>query len=450
MLKGRFEEVDINLIDLGDRARKTYEGLEEFAKEIQEHGLYHNLVLYQKPEPNGELPYLILAGGRRYKTLKDILKWEKVPCKIYDQILTELQIKAIELAENFHRKNLSPVEEVSLVKEIHELQVKIYGKKTSTSPNAPGHSLRNTATMLGVSHASLSQDIKVAKAIEQFPELQWDRFKNKNEMAKTLAKLENSVCRMIKAEEVDKEIGTGDNLKRRLIDSYIIGDFFDLVERLPDGSMNLVEMDPPYGIELESQKKNYGYDGYNEVKAIEYLHFLDDVFNLLFKKMSTNSWLICWFGIEWYDKVIYSLKSAKFNPCPILAIWFKGAIPEGQTIERAVTGQTNTPLTRLGSSYETFIYASKGNPVLAKPGTFNVFSHKPVSPAKKTHPTERPLDLMKSVLTTFGQEGDRLLIPFAGSGVSLIAAGQLKMIPIGFDLTQTYKDAFTIRVSSCF
>ena len=60
------------------------------------------------------------------------------------------------------------------------------------------------------------------------------------------------------------------------------------------------------------------------------------------------------------------------------------------------------------------------------------------------------MDLMVDVLNTFGKEGDRLLVPFAGSGVSLIAGIRSKMHPLGFDLTQSYKDSFVLRVDQEF
>jgi DNA modification methylase len=57
---------------------------------------------------------------------------------------------------------------------------------------------------------------------------------------------------------------------------------------------------------------------------------------------------------------------------------------------------------------------------------------------------------MSDLLTTFGVEGSRVLVPFAGSGNSLLAASMNKMIPLGFDLTQAYKDSYVLAVDTIF
>jgi site-specific DNA-methyltransferase (adenine-specific) len=93
-----------------------------------------------------------------------------------------------------------------------------------------------------------------------------------------------------------------------------------------------------------------------------------------------------------------------------------------------------------------FFYAWKGRPALNKPGRSNVFNFSPVSPQQKTHPTERPVDLMTEIYDTFAFTGSRVLIPFLGSGSGLIAADNLSMSPIGFELSKSYRDSFLVKV----
>jgi site-specific DNA-methyltransferase (adenine-specific) len=114
------------------------------------------------------------------------------------------------------------------------------------------------------------------------------------------------------------------------------------------------------------------------------------------------------------------------------------------------SGQTMNPGIRLASAYEPFFWARKGEPALARQGAINVWPFSPVSSTKKTHPTERPLELMSSIISTFAFPKSRVLVPFAGSGVSLLAAAQLGMLPLGFDLTQQYKESFTVKVMEMF
>jgi site-specific DNA-methyltransferase (adenine-specific) len=287
--------------------------------------------------------------------------------------------------------------------------------------------------------------------MERFPELQWDRCKNKEAAYKLVTNIEGSIDRMEVAKQVEKKIGGVDKQKKTLFDAYQVKDFFVGIHDCPDNFFNLVEIDPPYAINLEKVKKGYSYEGYNEILHEEYPVFIQSVLHSCFKKMAQDSWLLLWFGPDpWFANMAEWLRDAGFNTTGLVGIWTKGASNDGSDIITSSSGQTHMPNSRLANAYEMFYYAWKGNPVLAKPGSSNVFGYKPIPPGQKTHPTERPMELMSDLLATFGVEGSRVLVPFAGSGNTLISAIQNKMFPIGFDLTQAYKDSYVIKVDAIF
>jgi len=159
--------------DLDARARKSYGVLADLARNIAEHGLMHPIVLYSS---NGEPPYQLIAGARRFVACSQVLKWEEISCRIYDTPLTQQQLKAIELYENVMRQNLTPLEEAELRTQLHETMAKMAGVKTTSSP---GHSITDTAELLGVERKAISRDIKLAKAARAHPELKLDEEKTK-------------------------------------------------------------------------------------------------------------------------------------------------------------------------------------------------------------------------------------------------------------------------------
>ena len=55
--------------------------------------------------------------------------------------------------------------------------------------------------------------------------------------------------------------------------------------------------------------------------------------------------------------------------------------------------------------------------------------------------------MITEVLHTFGIEGSRVLVPFLGSGNTLLAASNLQMSGFGFELTKEYKDSFIMKVN---
>jgi ParB/RepB/Spo0J family partition protein len=433
----RLSIIPISEIESIDRSRLDLGDLDELVNSFKKYGIIQSLAVATNRNVDGGAPYRLLAGGRRYAaaTLAGI---KEVPVKIYLEELSEMHMKSIELEENLRRKDLTFIEKCKLTREINDLQIALYGRKISTSPDAPGHSMRDTADMLNVSPMTVVNDIKLATAMEQFPDIDWEGCKNQSEALKVLAKFEERVVRAdlsSRASELMKSSKT-----KKMIDSYILGDFFEKIKGVPSNSIDLVEIDPPYGIDLPNLKKehnsNYG-DSYNEVDSSAYIPFIGKVLEESYRVMKDDSWLIFWFGPEpWFD-IIYSLiKQSKFETRRLCGIWTKN------------NGQTKHPDIYLAQAYEMFYYARKGNAVinLDKRGRSNVFSFDPVSPTNKIHPTERPVPLMEEILRTFTWEGSRIIVPFAGSGNTLRAAFNLNMFPLGYDLSKEYKDSFTVRI----
>jgi DNA modification methylase len=354
-----------------------------------------------------------------------------------------LEMRSIELMENVARKDLSWVEATNLNKEIHLLQQKIYGKKISTSPDATGVGLRDTAQMLGMGLGTLSDDIKLANALEAFPSIR--EAKTKSDALKMLKKLQEEIVVSELAKRLlDKRATTPiEKMRNDIVNCFIIKDFFEGVSKVPTGSIDIVEIDPPYGINLHDIKRQDDTKSvtknYNEVPAEIYANFIDKMFKECYRVMSENSWLICWFAQDpWFSTIYTTAIKNGFRGSAIPAIWMK----------ENSSGQSIKPSLALANCYEAFFYFRKGTPSISRQGRSNVFSFKPVAPSKKIHPTERPVELIQEVLQTFSWEGCRVMVPFLGSGNTLLAALNLNMSAFGFDLTEEYKNAFVLRVNS--
>lgn len=427
--------VSLDQIWIDKRSRVDLGNIDELVQSFKDCGIIQPIAVNLCKGPNNE-PYKLLAGGRR---LTAITKAEikKVPVRIYTKKLTEYDMKKIELEENLKRKSLTFVEDCNAVDELHELQVKTFGEKISTSPNAEGWSIRDTAKLINRDHKGVLEDLNLAKNINNFPQLDWDRCKNKNEAKKMFDKFEE---RVIRADLSEKASELLKDSSKKLIDSYIVGDFLKYVKNLPNKSINLIEIDPPYAIDLTGTKKNSDSSyksSYNEISTDQYLKFMEDVLRECYRIMIDDSWLILWFGPDpWFEPLYQLLTSIGFKTRRQCGIWIKP------------NGQTHHPDIYLASCFEMFFYARKENAKinLDRNGRNNVFIFDPVTPKKKIHITERPIELMKELLSIFAWEGSRVIVPFAGSGVTLKAAHELKMFPIGYDLSQEYKNSFVANV----
>ena len=451
----KLDIVPMEQIYFGDRYRKDMGKLDELVDSILAKGIINPITVQARTDLPGQCCYLLVAGGRRF-TAAGMAGIKTVPVRIYERKLNEMELRAIELEENMQRKDLGPQEEVDLIDEINELQKKLHGTKTSTSPDAPGWSMRDTAKLLGKSVGSISMDIKLAKLTKELPDLEWNKCSSKSEMMKLANRVEETLLRREMAGRADRLMNlpetngktthtqdAKDHRRKQIINSYVVGDFFEKSAKLEPESFNLVEIDPPYGIDLAAIKRrghgvsvwDYSEQGYNEIDAEHYQVFLAALFERSYKLMAKHSWLLCWFAPEPWQEVVYQeLCNAGFSTTRQAGLWTKDQ------------GQTMNPNIRLGSAYEPFYWAWKGKPTLGKPGTLNVFHQTPIAGQKKVHPTERPFDLMKRIIETFTFPNSKVLVPFAGSGVSLLAAHSLKMHLIGFDLSQQYKDSYILKV----
>jgi DNA modification methylase len=284
--------------------------------------------------------------------------------------------------------------------------------------------------MLGKTTASISQDVKIANAIEKFPELKLDLVTSKITALRMLHRLRAGL---------ENKVLTRNLPASELLSSYVLGDFF--LQALPAESYTIIECDPPYGIDLVSQRDTK-YAGalsseYVEQSASDYPDFIKRLAVRLYELAAPRCWLIFWFGPEWTSLVYDCLSRAGWYVCSVPPIWKKGN----------TLGQSLSPDSNLSNAYECFYYARKGNPKLAKFGRSNIFDFTPVSGRHRIHPTERPPALIKEILETFCMSPSdmNLLCPFAGSGNTLAVAHSLGMRSIGFDLSKEFYESFVGR-----
>jgi ParB/RepB/Spo0J family partition protein len=431
-----FATVNMDLIEISDRARTEFGDVRELAASIKTAGLIQPLAVCRQ---SGDKPYRLIAGERRYRA-KKLNEDTTTPVRIYPEGLTPLQLKTIELHENFYRKDFTWLEQIKLQKEIHELQQAIHGIKISTLPDAPGWSMADTAELVNRSKGSVSMDIQLANAVEQFPELFAD-CKTKSDASKILGKVAESVVRQELAKRVASE-SRGSDVLRRLSNSYVVSDFFEVAKGLEGGIFNFIEIDPPYAIDLNELKKqnevssvSYELEDYHEIEPEQYHNFLPRLLKEAYRLAADHAWMIVWFAPEpWFEQVYNWIREAGWETTRMVGIWTKGH------------GQTMNPDCRLANSYEMFFYARKGAPVLASPGAVNDFRFSPVAPQKKIHPTQRPVDLMEAIYSTFAFEGSRVLIPCAGSGSGIIAADKCRMSAVATDINGAYKDSYLIML----
>lgn len=431
------QEIPISQIYIGERFRKDYGDMDDFVESIRDKGIFTPITV--RPYEHPDYAFELMAGGRRCSGAEKA-GLASVPALIRDVGDEDLDLREVELFENVFRKEMEWHEKISLVQAIQ----KLWKEKYADTPWK--WSQRKCAKMLGISHTQLNRQLDLAEAVELIPQLK--EAKDESHARKMLKQMQEKLHVDTEIKRQKEEIKKGGlSLVARGDSNYHIGDVFEGLnllrerkrEKEPYGVWNLIEIDPPYAIDLQEAKRRKD-DGdpdiaeYNEVNREDYNDFLNRLCESVFDLAADNAWLIFWFGPSWFTDVKIAIARAGWVLDPIPAIWVKGH------------GQTNAPNIYLARSYEPFFVARKGQAVVRNKGRSNVFNYAPVAPSSKYHPTQRPLPLMEDILSTWGFPNQSVLCPFLGSGTTLRACYKNHMSGIGWDLSGEYKKRFLVQL----
>lgn len=431
-------KIPVDQIDPGSRARQDYKDIKALLQSINEHGQIQPIALikkesitdweeYDSEDLDEDKPYLILAGGRRLEAFK-MGKIEEIEAKVFDKERDLIEIKKIELYENLDREDLEWSEEVKLKAEIHKLETEI------SEQSGDKQSIRQTANKLQVSHGNLSEDLKLADAMEILPQLR--KHKKKSDAKKELKQMMKAIedRDAVKKIKEEREGSDKETLHKKIAGCYKNIKYLEGMEKFDKQTVDFLELDPPLQIGFEDIDR-YDHQSYGDVASDQYLPFMEQTLKEAHRVLKNNSWIIVWYPIEpWHQPLLELMQDIGFKTRGIPMIWDK------------TRGQTRAPNTNMGNTYEVAFYGRKGEAMLEKPGRKNIFQHKPVDKSKRFHPTEKPIELYMDILSTFCRKGAITITGFAGSGNMVLAAQNLDMNCTGFDTSSDWKNKFDLKV----
>jgi len=380
--------IPIEAIDSENRMRKQYENIVELADSIQEHGLIHPVVVVETtPEGTEERSFKLIVGGRRLRAYIHLVEQGSldhvyIEARVWPRELTALEFRQIELSENIDREDMTWQEEVSIKAEIHKLELEISGG-TAT--------LAETAAKLNITAGTLSRDLALAKAQEKSPALA--DVKKKGDAHKALMAAGEAKIKAELARRAENKIAVSgiDEYRKKIRNSFIVGDSFELIRKIPDNSVDLIDLDPPYGINLGDSmtRTNDGsLDEFHEwdIEDLVQKHLL--ILDECARVLKPTGWLILWHSM-WYSKEMYEAADTFFTTSRLPLVWVR---PGKQ-------GRTNHPATTFVCDYETAFYCRMPEAKLNQQGPSSIF---PYSGSKnKIHPTEKPIDLLEDMYQKF-------------------------------------------------
>lgn len=195
------------------------------------------------------------------------------------------------------------------------------------------------------------------------------------------------------------------------------GDCLELLPTIPDGSIDMILTDIPYG---EVNRKSSGLRNLDKGKADELTFSLRDVMSEVVRVVSGSVYIFC--GTEQVSEIRKYLVDNKFSTR--LGVWEKSnpSPMNGQHIWL--------------SGIECCVYGKKPK------ATFNEHCQKPVWKypvgRNKLHPTQKPIALMERLILASTNEGDTVLDFTMGSGTTGVACKNLNREFIGIEKDAEY------------
>ncbi len=396
-----------------ERYRRDLGDLKELGKSLKETGQIQPIIVNRKHE--------LIIGGRRLAAC--ILTGIKVKV-IYEDIVDPAKMRLWEIEENLKRKEFTPAEYALAVEELHKLMQEKEGK--STSGKTGGHTLDDTAKILGKSRGSVISELERAEMVKAFPELV--KAKKKNEFTKTAKGLQKLQVAMTSLKGYEKTVTE----KKDLFKLHNT-DAVEHMRSLPNGCKDILLTDPPYGIDYDKNLLGIGGKtgglpsvGFkpSDDKAEDALFLYRELARESFRFTTPQAHGFVFCGPEhfWTIRQIFITAGWRVYIKPL--IWIKSG-----------TGQCNVPSAWPSSCYEMLLYIRKDNSRLVKEGQPDWIECSRVPPSNRIHYNEKPISLLLNLLERVSLPGQQLYDPFSGSGASIEAGLRMKLICEGTELS---------------
>lgn len=211
--------------------------------------------------------------------------------------------------------------------------------------------------------------------------------------------------------------------------TIIHGDSLTVLRQMEPESVDAIITDPPYGIDYHARW----------TKAIvqndksPFIWWLYDAFRVLKSGESGRGSLVCFTRWDVEQTFIDAMKLA-------------GIKVRSEVIWNKVLHGAGDCKTQFAPMHENIVFAIKGKYAFPGHRPNDLITVQKQNVSRTTHPTEKPVALMASLITSVTKPGDLILDPFAGSGSTLVAAKKTGRRYIGVELDGQYFETARRRV----
>ena len=242
----------------------------------------------------------------------------------------------------------------------------------------------------------------------------------------------------------------------------VLGDCIEGMKRLEEGAFNLIIADPPYnldkdfGLWKESEQRSK-WKSWTSEWLSGALRVLSDRGNIFVYGIHHHQcWVQCMMyelGFVYRRQIIWNYENGfagygerSLNACYESILWFSKA-----------DDYIYHPIREPYKSQDRLKYKITKNGKVWSPHpdgrlagdiwSFPTLAGRRFRDEKVDHPTQKPLSISTRLVRHFSDVGDKVLVPFAGSGTECVAAVAEGRGYLGFELNPVYIDLAKQRIA---
>lgn len=209
-------------------------------------------------------------------------------------------------------------------------------------------------------------------------------------------------------------------------------DCLEGMKQMPDNCVDLVVTDPPYFLPVQSYVGTRGksYQGRTLADTSVLRGYFERVFEELNRivKPTATYYVFC----DGQSYPIFYVVMFPFCKYVRPIIWDKMISYNGYTWRH---------------QHELIAWGELDESLRVPTGDGDIIKCRGVLQDERTHPAQKPEEVVKKLIAKHGKEGDLILDPFMGSGTTAVAAKQLGRRFIGFEINPKYVDICNQRLA---
>lgn len=220
------------------------------------------------------------------------------------------------------------------------------------------------------------------------------------------------------------------------------GDSYQLIKTIPDNSVDLVVIDPPYILETDGAGM-YGTKNYNGCRYVmEDIDFMSNGIDL--------------FILDELCRVMKKINIYIWCSQKQLPIFYKYFVENKKCNWNLITWHKTNPVPSCGNKYLSdteycLFFRERGVKIYGSFETKRTHYETLSNKKEKTlygHPTVKPLNIIKNLIINSSNEGDTVLDCFMGSGTTGVACKELERNFIGMELEDKYFEIAKNRIEN--